>query len=221
MITIYRASGSCPSWRVMFALELKQLAYEALLLDMSKQQHKTADMLALNPRGKVPVLRDGDYALYESMAIVAYLDAQYPDRPVLGRTPHETAMVWRWWSECVFYLEPAVDRLVIPIYRGIAGEQADAMRAATRDIVAELAPLEQRLSQSPWLVGDQPTAADGAVVPPVGHLLRALDKPVARTLDLEIDPLATRFPALAAWWARCLALPNFDRTYPPHWKTAA
>ena len=218
MITIYWASGSCPSWRVMFSLELKGLPYEPRLLDMSKQQHKSADMLALNPRGKVPVIRDGEFSLFESMAIVAYLEAKYPDRKVLGRTPEETAMIWRLWSECVCYLEPAIDKLCIPIYRGIAAEQADAVRAAARDIAAQLAPFEARLASSPWLVGDQPTAADGAIVPQIGHLFRALEKPVARTLDLELEPLATRFPAIGAWWERCRALPNFDRTYPPHWK---
>lgn len=217
MITIFRASGSCPSWRVMFALELKGLAYDAPLLDISKQQHKTAEMLALNPRGKVPILKDGEFSLFESMAIVAYLDAKYPERKVLGRTPEETALIWRLWSECMCYLEPAVDKLCIPIYRGVAAEQADAVRAAARDIAAQLAPFEERLTSSPWLVGEQPTSADGAIVPQIGHLFRALEKPVAKTLDLELDPLHSRFPGIAAWWDRCRALPNFGRTYPPHW----
>jgi glutathione S-transferase len=218
MITIYWASGSCPSWRVLFSLELKGLAYESRLLELSKKQHKSADMLALNPRGKVPVLRDGDFALFESMAIVAYLEAKYPDRKVLGRGPEETAMIWRLWSECVFYLEPAVDKLCIPIYRGVAAEQSEAVRAAARDIAVQLAPFEARLANAPWLAGAEPTAADGAIVPQIGHLFRALEKPVARTLDLELEPLAARFPAIAAWWERCRALPNFDRTYPPHWR---
>jgi glutathione S-transferase len=216
MITIYWASGSCPSWRVMFVLELKGLPYEAKLLEMSKQQHKSAEMLALNPRGKVPVLRDGDFTLYESLAIVAYLDAKYPDRPVLGRNPEETALIWRLWSESVCYLEPAIDKLCIPIYRGVAAEQADAVRAAARDIATQLGPFEARLTALPWLTGAQPTAADAAIVPQIGHLFRALDKPVARTLDLELD--RSSFPGLTAWWDRCRALPNFDRTYPPHWK---
>ena len=77
-ITIYRASGSCPSWRVMFALELKGLPYEAPLLDVSKRQHKTAEMLAMNPRGKVPVLvhsiPEGDVLLSESSVINEYLE---------------------------------------------------------------------------------------------------------------------------------------------------
>jgi glutathione S-transferase len=217
-ITIHWASGSCPSWRVLFALELKGLAYESRLLEISKQQHKSAEMLALNPRGKVPVLVDGDTALYESMAIIAYLDARYPARPVLGRDPEQTGRIWRTWSEAVCYLEPAVDRLCIPIYRGLAAEQADAVRAAARDVTAELAPFEAQLARTAWLAGDEPTAADGAFVPQIGHVMRALGKPLARDLDLELAPLGARFPAFAAWWDRCQALPNFARTTPPHWR---
>jgi glutathione S-transferase len=114
-ITVFWASGSCPSWRVLFTLQLKGLAYESRVLEFSKREHKSADLLAVNPRGKVPVLRDGDFSLYESMAIIAYLEARYPERPVLGRSPEETGAIWRTWAECVFYVEPAIDRVCIPI----------------------------------------------------------------------------------------------------------
>jgi glutathione S-transferase len=217
-ITIYWTSGSCPSWRVLMTLEHKQLAYESRLLEFSKREHKSAEHLAMNPRGKVPVLRDGDHSLYESIAIIAYLEAKYPERPVLGRTPEETGLVWRHISEVMAYLEPAVDRVCIPIYRGTAAEQVDTVRSAVRDVAGELAPLEARLANHAWLVGDGPSAADFALVPQVGHLHRAMNKPIAQDLDLELAPVSARLPALSAWWERIRALPGFDRTYPPHWK---
>jgi len=211
-------SGSCPSWRVLFALELKGLAYEAKVLDRSKGENRAADILAMNPRGKVPILRDGDVTLYESMAIVAYLEAQYPKRPVLGRSPAETGLVWRTWSEVVCYLEPALDRICIPIYMGKAAERVEEVRTAAHNVAAELAPLEERLTRAPWLAGDEPTAADGALVPQIGHALRACSKPIAQELDLALVPFDTRFPAITSWWQRCNALPNFERTTPPHWR---
>lgn len=217
-ITIYWWGGSCPSWRVLMTLEHKQLAYESRVLDMSKREHKSAEHLAMNPRGKVPVLRDGDFSLYESIGIIAYLEAKYPERPVLGRTPEETGVIWRTISEVVSYLEPALDKVCIPIYRGTAAEQVDAVRAAAREVADQLAPFEKRLAQSAWLVGDSPSAADYALVPQVGHLYRAMSKPVAQDLDLELVAIGSHFPAMSAWWDRIRALPNFDRTYPPHWK---
>lgn len=216
-ITIYWASGSCPSWRVLMTLEHKQLGYESRLLDFSKREHKSAEHLAMNPRGKVPVLRDGNHSLYESIAIIAYLDAKYPERPVLGRTPEETGLIWRHVSEVMAYLEPALDRVCIPIYRGTAGEQVDAVRSSARDVVRELAPFEARLGARAWLVGDGPSAADFALVPQVGHLHRATSKPIAQDLELELAPVSSRFPAISAWWDRVRTLPGFERTFPPHW----
>jgi len=217
-ITIYWASGSCPSWRVLMTAEHKELAYESRVLEFSKGEHKSAEHRAMNPRGKVPVLRDGDFSLYESMAIIAYLEAKYPARPVLGRSAEETALIWRHVSEVMAYLEPMLDRVCIPIYRGTAAEQVDAVRAAAREVMGELAPLDARLARHAWLVGDGPTAADFALVPQIGHLQRAMNKPVAQDLDLELAPVASRLPAISAWWERIRALPGFERTYPPHWK---
>ena len=58
-IDVYWGSGSPYSWRVLLALEYKRLPYTSHVLQFSKQEHKSPQMLALNWRGKVPVLIDG------------------------------------------------------------------------------------------------------------------------------------------------------------------
>ena len=77
-LEVYWASGSPFSWRVLLTLEVKQLPYQSKLLTFSKREHKSPEYLALNPRGKVPTLKDGDFVLYESLAIMAYLDSAVP-----------------------------------------------------------------------------------------------------------------------------------------------
>jgi Glutathione S-transferase, N-terminal domain len=52
-IELFWGSGSPYSWRVLLALEFKRLRYESRLLDLSKLEHRSADMLKLNPRGRV------------------------------------------------------------------------------------------------------------------------------------------------------------------------
>ena len=69
-IELYWGSGSPFAWRVMLTLELKRLPYESKLLEFSKQEHKTPQYLQLNPRGKVPTLKDDEFVLYESIAIM-------------------------------------------------------------------------------------------------------------------------------------------------------
>ena len=85
-LEVHWASGSPFSWRVLLTLEVKQLPYQSRLLTFSKREHKSPEYLALNPRGKVPTLKDGDFILHESLAIMAYLDSAYPARPIFGRT---------------------------------------------------------------------------------------------------------------------------------------
>ena len=58
-IDIYWGSGSPYSWRALLALEYKRIPYRSHLLQFSKQEHKSPQMLRMNPRGRVPVLQDG------------------------------------------------------------------------------------------------------------------------------------------------------------------
>ncbi|EQD47332.1 protein containing Glutathione S-transferase, partial [mine drainage metagenome] len=69
-IEVYWGSGSPYAWRVLLALEHKGLPYTAHLLQFSKQEHKSPHLLQMNPRGRVPVLKDGDYVCFESLAIL-------------------------------------------------------------------------------------------------------------------------------------------------------
>src|SRR5205085_2062335 len=70
MIQFYFASGSPWAWRVYLALEEKDLPNETTLLSFSAGDLKKPDYLAMNPHGKVPVLKDGAVTLYESQAIL-------------------------------------------------------------------------------------------------------------------------------------------------------
>src|SRR5262249_47894544 len=94
-IEVFWGSGSPFAWRVLLALEYKRLPYTSHLLQFSKQEHKSHEMLALNPRGRVPVLKDGDYVCFESLAILYYLDLKYPQPPLFGRTPEEAGTIMR------------------------------------------------------------------------------------------------------------------------------
>ncbi len=85
-IDFYWGSGSPPCWRVALALEYKGLQYRSHLLHFDRQEHKSPQMLAMNFRGRLPVLRDNDYVVFESLAILYYLDQKYPIRRSSGAT---------------------------------------------------------------------------------------------------------------------------------------
>ncbi|MGQ0657219.1 MAG: glutathione S-transferase family protein [Chromatiales bacterium] len=78
-LEVYWGSGSPFAWRALLALEVKRLQYVSHQLQFSRQEHKSPEFLRLNPRGKVPVLKDGDFVVYESLAIMKYLDDKYAE----------------------------------------------------------------------------------------------------------------------------------------------
>jgi glutathione S-transferase len=117
-LELYWGSGSPFAWRVMLTLEVKRLTYQSTLLEFSKGEHKASGFLKLNPRGKVPVLKDDDLVLNESLAIIAYLDKKYPDPPLFGTSPQENGLIWRAIMETEAYLLSAGDKVIRPVFFG-------------------------------------------------------------------------------------------------------
>jgi len=217
-IELYWGSGSPFAWRVMLTLAVKGLDYESKLLEFSKGENKSPAYLQLNPRGKVPTLKDGDFVVYESLAIMAYLDRKYPTPPLFGDSPAETGQIWRTISECESYLVSAGDKVVRPIFFGKGLDKVDEIQQAAQTIRQELTTVDEQVAHSNWLVGEQISAADISVFPLVQLLLRAASKEAAQPLNLGLLPLAQTFPNIAKWVERIEALPNYQRTYPPHWR---
>ena len=217
-IEVYWGSGSPFAWRVMLTLEVKRLPYESRLLEFSKEEHKSPGYLKLNPRGKVPTLKDGDFALYESLAIMAYLDRKYPDPPIFGTTPQETGLIWREISETDSYLGEPGAKIVRPVFFGKGLEKTEEIQEAATTIRRELKRIDTTLANSAWLVGAEISAADIALFPLIQILLRAASKEAAKPLNLGFSPLAQSYPNIAAWVKRLETIPGYERTYPPHWK---
>ena len=217
-IELYWASGSPFAWRVMLTLEVKKLAYESKLLQFSKGENKTPAYLQLNPRGKVPSLKDGDFVLYESLAIMSYLDRKYPDPPLFGKTPEETGLIWRALAECESYVVSASNKVVRPIFFGEGLDKVEEIQQATQTLRQEFKTIDERLAGSHWLVGNKISAADIGTFPLVQLILRAASKEAAQPLNLGFLPLEKTSPNIAEWVQRIEALPDYQRTYPPHWR---
>jgi len=219
-IEVFWGSGSPFAWRVLLALEHKRLPYVGHLLQFSKQEHQSPQMLALNPRGRVPVLKDGDYVCFESLAILYYLDQKYPTPPIFGRTPEEAGTIMRVICEYSAYIEPHVTKIARAIFfeQQQADLGADEITAAMHAVASEARTIEGRLSKSDWIVGDAYSAVDMVIFPGIQLLKRALEKPQAAALSSRFMPVEVNYPALGRWLARVAAQPGYERTYPPHWR---
>lgn len=217
-LDLYWGSGSPYSWRVLLALEYKRLPYTSHLLQFSKQEHKSPQMLAMNPRGRVPVLKDGDYVCFESLAILTYLERTYPDPPLFGTNPETAGTIMRVICEYQVYVEEHITKIIAAIFfQGLEG-RLDEIAKAMQVVASEARTIEGRLARSQWLVGDALSAADIMVYPGIKLLLRALERREAQEIRSRFLPLDTHYPALAAWLQRVEMLPGYERTFPPHWR---
>lgn len=212
-LVLYYGSGSPYAWRAQLALEHKALPYELKVLSFSAGDTKKPEFVALNPRHRVPTLVDGDFVLYESNAIVEYLDDAYPGRgaPLFPGDVRTRATVRRLISEVDNYFDKALDPLTTEAFSKKPEERdTNAIAAARKDLVAEFA-LFTRYLAGDFLAGPL-SAADFAFYPLVAFVKRSETK----LPDLDADGMLT--PQLRAWKARIEALPFYEKTIPPHWK---
>lgn len=217
-LELYWGSGSHNSWRALLALEYKQLPYVSHRVELAKQEHKSPQMLQMNARGRVPVLKDGDYVCFESLAILYYLDRKYPERPLFGATAEEAGTIMRVICEYQAYAEDHIMKIISTILFQNVESRMDEVTRAMHVVASEARTIEQRLATSAWLVGEDFSAADIVIFPSIQLLLRTLERREAQELRARLLPLEANYPAIAAWMKRIESLPGYDRAYPPHWR---
>jgi glutathione S-transferase len=212
-ITLYYGSGSPYAWRAQLALEHKALPYELKVLSFAAGDTRKPEFLALNPRHRVPVLVEDDFVLYESSAIVEYLDEAYPGRgaPLFPGDARTRAIIRRMICEVDEDFDAALDPLTTQAFSKKPEERdAKAIADSRKALVDELALFSQSM-RGDYLAGPL-SAADYALY----TLLAFVWRSEIKLPDLGADSMLT--PQLARWKARIEALPYFDKTIPPHWR---
>jgi glutathione S-transferase len=212
-LLLYYGSGSPYAWRVQLALEHKALPYERKVLSFAAGDTRKPEFLALTPRHRVPVLVDGDFVLYESNAIVEYLDEAYPATGALlfPGDVRTRALVRRLIMEIDDYFDAAIDPLTTQAFSRKPEERDPKQIADGRKAVVDELALFTKAMRGEFLAGPL-SAADFTFYPFVAFLKRC----ELKLPDLDADGMLT--PELAAWKARIERLPYFDKTVPPHWR---
>ena len=214
-LLLYYGSGSPYAWRVQLALEHKALRYERKVLSFSAGDTRKPEFLVLNPRHRVPVLVHDDFALYESNAIVEYIDEGFPGRgaPLFPGDARQRARIRRLILEVDNYLDKAAD----PVWRQAFDTEPEKRDAAAVDAgkqaLADEFALFTAAMDGEFLAGAL-SAADFALYPALA-LIRRCERKLP---GFSLDALLT--PALRTWVTRVEALPFLDATVPPHWKAA-
>jgi glutathione S-transferase len=162
------------------------------------------EYLEASPFKKMPALRDGDYALADSSAIIHYLEAKYPEPALIPAEPRARGQTI-WFDEFSDTILTACgakmffNRIVAPRFLGKPGD-ADAADAAERDELPPILDYLERLvpDAGGYLVGDSITLADIAVASPFANFAH---------LECNIDP--ARHGRVRAWVDSILSRPSF------------
>lgn len=210
----YHGHGSPYSWRVWLALEHKKIPYELRVLSFANQDTQKPEFVAINPRHVVPTIVDDGFALWESVVILEYLDERFPDTPPLyPGDARERARIRRLIREAEEHIDrKGIDPITDELFWKEGGEPDMARVEAWKGkIAAELAIFAREL-RGDYLAGDRITAADFVLYPMIGYAKRiTFRKPETKLTEAIPEKLL-------AWAGRIEALPNFDKTFPPHWR---
>jgi len=150
---------------VVTMLEELGVPYKLEFVDVRKSAHKDPDFLALNPMGKLPMLRDGDALITESAAIGMYLADRYaPGRLAPALEDPERATYLRWILYSPSVIEPAC-------YAKNAGWAVRESAAGWGSYEAMLTTVEHAIGEGPWLLGDHFTMADVTFGSTIAYML--------------------------------------------------
>jgi glutathione S-transferase len=197
-ITLYNYELDDSSYRVRLLLSMLAVEHEIFSVNMIPGgEEKTAPMLALNPLGTLPILKDGELVLYGTEAILTYLARVYdPSATWLPSSPPLFGAVMQWLNFSASVLPAAIEARKVSLF-GLPGNEA-ALRAAARKafrVMDDHMTLRQA-NGGEWFAGDSATIADLTLFP-----IFALSR------DFGIDH--DEFPALRRWIRRFRAIKGF------------
>lgn len=204
---LYGFSRSSAAFRVRIALNLKGLACEHVSVSLPAGEQFGDAYLSVNPQGRVPTLVDGDAVLFQSMAILEYLEETRPEPPFLPSDPAGRARVRGLADLIACDIHPLNNLAVLKFLAGELRQDKEAVNVRWyRHWVAEgFKALEARLSgdgaSGRFCHGDAPGLADVCLVPQVFN---------ARRYECDLSP----YPAITRIFDDCMALDAFAAAEP-------
>lgn len=205
MLTLFAHPLSPHARKAHFVLEESGHPYTYQLVDLAKGEQKGADFLARNPVGKVPVLKDDDFLLPESGAILRYVAENYASGKLLPDDKKLRARVDQW----LFWQPSEANQILhkpfqIKIFAMLAGKQPDeaAFQQALQACDPVLKHLDEALANQQFIVGDSFTIADIALIESVFQL------------HVAGAQLPASFVNVQRWYAHISERPAFKKTRP-------
>jgi maleylacetoacetate isomerase len=202
---LYSFFRSSAAFRVRIALNLKGVDYDTVSVDLPGAAHRAPEFRAVNPQATIPTLDDGGTILWQSLAIIEYLDARYPSPRLIPIEPVARARVQALAQLIACEIHPLNNLRVLQYLRGELKLDEQAVAKWYSHWIAEaFGPLETLVSQlggRRYCFGDALSLADVCLVPQMYN---------ARRFSCDLAP----YPTLVRVADGLSADPAFARAAP-------
>ena len=201
---LYNYFRSSASYRVRIALALKGLAYDYLPVHLARKEHLAESYATVSPSRLVPLLKDGDAWLTQSLAIIEYLDETHPQPPLLPADALGRARVRALAHDIACEIHPLNNlRVLRYLTHDLKVSEDDKNRWYRHWVETGLEVVERQLAASParFCHGDSPTLADCTLVPQIFNAQR-------------FDCRTEHVPRVMRVFEQCMQLDAFARTQP-------
>ena len=186
---IARTRAFRPLWT---AMELG-IDYEHDPVEIGDAGARTPEFLAINPNGRLPVIVDDGFVLFESLAITMYLAKKHGLGRLYPATLEGEARTWQWGLWAVTEVDRGVNIWSLHAVRLPPEERnAEKLAEALKVIASPFKVLDAAVSKQPYLIGDTFTVADLNVA-----------AVISRAIEMDLSA----FPNLKSWLTRCLERP--------------
>jgi glutathione S-transferase len=181
------------AFRVLWVAKELGLDFQHLPIEIGDDGAKSPEFLAINPNGRLPVIVDGDFVLFESLAITLYLAKKHPEGKLYPDTLEGEARAWQWSLWAVTEVDRGVNIWSLHAVRLPPGERNKELREEALKVIASpFRVLDAAVAQQPYLLGNEFTVADLNVA-----------AVISRAVDMDLSA----WPHLKAWLTRCLDRP--------------
>ena len=181
------------AFRALWIATELRLDYEHLPVEIGDAGARSPEFLAINPNGRLPVIADDGFVLFESLAITLYLAKKHSNGKLYPGTLEAEARAWQWTMWALTEVDRGVNIWSLHAVR-LPPDERDAARRdeALRVLAAPFSVLDAAVARQHYLLGDDFTVADLNVA-----------AVISRAVDMNLDAV----PHLKSWLLRILDRP--------------
>lgn len=199
---LYGYFRSSTAYRTRIALNLKGLDYDYVAVNLAQDEQLNEAFKSINPQGLVPVLQVDDLLLYQSPAILEWLEEVYPENPLLPKDAIGRMHVRAISAMIGCDMHPINNRRILQYLRNeLSVDEADVMAWCNRWISEGFVALEKRLTadknRGKFCYGNHPTFADCYLIPQVSSARRFKVDMSAYPTIVDIDAHCRTLKAFA------------------------